>query len=637
MTMLDRMRRHRAWLKWSLGIVVATFVLLYIPQFLGNPVAGTNAEVIATVDGREISAGTYRIQYLQQVSQIRAQYGAEITDQLLNQLGVGPRIVQRLVNDEAMMVEAERLGITVTDGELKERLVRLPMFQENGQFVGEAAYRQMLANARPVLRPADFERDLRRSLVAEKLQAAVTGWLRVSDADVEQEFRRRNEKVKLNVAVFTADKLAAAVQPTDAELQEHFSANQERYRVPEKRRVRYLAVDAETLRGKMTVTPAEVEARYKESLQTYSTPEQVRASHILFKTDGKDEAAVRKTAEGVLAKAKAGADFAALAKQYSEDEGSKASGGDLQFFSRGAMVKEFEDAAWALKDGEISGLVKSPFGFHIIKGMGKKAATTKTLDEVRSQIEDGIKFEKARAEASRLVAEIGPQLQTPADLDRVAKERGLTVGDSGLFARDEPLAGIGFAPAVAAEAFTLDAGKVSAALSTNNGYAFITVTEVKPSSVPALSEVREKVLADVARAKAVELARQRAAALTSAKTNFQSAAKAAGAAVSTTDAIARGAVLPVVGVSDAVDRAAFALKPGEVSQPIATDEAVVVVQLVDRQDVSPTVLEAERESIRGELADQRGGAFFEAYMAKAKARMNIQYNDAALRALTGNS
>lgn len=637
MTMLDRMRRHRAWLKWSLGIVVATFVLLYIPQFLGTTATGTDADVIATVNGRKILAGTYRQQYIQQVAQIRAQYGAEITDQLLNQLGVGPRIVQRLVNDEAMVLEAERLGITVTDGEMKERLIRLPMFQENGQFVGEQAYRQMLANARPALRPADFERDFRRSLLAEKLQTAVTGWMRISDADVEQEFRRRNEKVKLNVAVFSADKLEAAVQPTDAEIAQQYAAHSEQYRVPEKRRVKYLAIDAESLRSKMSVTAAEVEARYKESLQQYSTPEQVRASHILFKTEGKDEAAVRKTAEGVLVRAKAGADFAALAKQYSEDDSSKVTGGDLQFFSRGAMVKEFEDAVWNMKEGQISDLVKSPFGFHIIKATGRHAAVTKTLAEVRSQLEDGMKFEKARAEASKIVAEIGSTIRTPADLDRIAKERGLTVGDSGLFAREEPLAGLGFVPGVAADAFTLEPGKVSAALPTSNGFAFITVTEVKPAYVPALAEARTGVRQDVVKTKALDLARQRAAALTTSRANFSAAAKAAGAAVSTTDSIARGSVFPVVGVSEAIDRAAFALKTGEVSQPVATEAAIVVVQLVARQDIVPATLDAERESVRADLANQRGGAFFEAYMTKARARMTIQYNDAAMRAVTGVS
>jgi peptidyl-prolyl cis-trans isomerase D len=633
MTMLDRMRRHKGWLKWSLGIVVATFILLYVPQFLTPSGAAAPGDVIATVDGRRITAGTYQQQYLQQVSQIRSQYGG-ISEQVIRQLGVGQRLVQQLVSHEAALVEAERLGITVSNGELRERLIRMPMFQDNGQFIGEDMYRQALASARPPVRPAEFEEDLRRSIMAEKLHAAVTGWIRVSDADIDAEYRRRNEKVKLDVAVFTPDKFQATVQPTDADLAKQLSANQETYRVPEKRRVKYLTIDAEGLRAKMTATPEEVDARYKESIQTYTTPEQVRASHILLKTEGKDEAAVRKTAEMVLAKVKAGGDFAALAKQYSEDDLSKVKGGDLDFFSRGAMVKEFEDAAWALQPGQTTDLVKSAFGFHIIRGVARRPASTRPLQEVRLQIEDAIRFEKARAEASRVASEIGPTIKTPDDLDRVAKERSLKVGDSGLFARQEPLMGLGFVPAVATEAFSMEQGKVSGTIATNQGYAVIALTEIKPSYIPALAEVSAKLREDVVRVKALELAQQRAATLASASpAGFAAAAKAAGATIASTDFLTRGSALPTIGVNERVDELAFALKPGQISAPVATDTAVVVVQAKERQDIAQAGLDAERERLREELTAQRTGAFFEAYMAKARTKMKIEYNNAAIQSI----
>jgi peptidyl-prolyl cis-trans isomerase D len=635
MTMLDRMRRHKGWLKWSLAIVVLTFILLYVPQFLQTDDVASANDVIATVDGRRITVGVYQQLYLQQVSQIRSQYG-EITDQVLRQLGVSQRLIQRLVAQEAALVEAERLGITVSDGELKERLIRLPMFQNNGQFVGEELYRQILSSSRPPLRPAEFEEDLRRSLVSEKLQAAVTGWIRVNDGDVEQEYRRRNEKVKLDVAVFSADKLKGTLQPTEAELAQHFSARQETYRVPEKRRVRYLHLDAEALRSRMTVTNQEVEDRYRESIHTFTTPEQIRASHILFKTEGKDEAAVRKVAESVLAKVKAGGDFAALAKQFSEDDVSKAAGGDLDYFGRGGMVKEFEDAAWTLQAGQTSDLVKTPFGLHIIRLTGRRPATTRSLAEARTQIEDGIKFEKARAEATRLAGDVGSAIKTPADLDRIAKERGLTVGDSGLFSREEPLAGIGFAPAVSDAAFALAQGAVSGALNTNQGVAFIAVTEIKPSYLPKLEEVVAKVREDVSQVKALEVARRRAETLSKATAAaFAGSAKTAGAAVASTDLIARGSVIPTVGVNDRIDAAAFALKPGGVSAPIATDNAVVVVHVKERQEIVPAGLDADRETIRAELTSQRAGAFFEAYMAKARTKMTITYNDSVIQQLIG--
>jgi peptidyl-prolyl cis-trans isomerase D len=638
MTMLDRMRRHKSWLKWSLGIVVVSFILLYVPQFLSSS-TGTAApsDVVATVEGRSVTASAYQQAYQQQVDQLRASYG-NVTEQMLQQLGIAQRVVQQLVNQEVVLAEANRLGITVSDGELRERLLRLPMFQENGQFVGEAAYRQMLDQARPPVRPADFENELRRSLIAEKLQAAVTGWIHVSDADVEREYRRQNEKVKADLAVFTADKFRAGITPTDAEISAQFSAHQETYRVPEKRRVRYLSIDAEALRSKMTVTPQEVEARYRDNLTSYTTPEQIRASHILFKTEGKDAAAVRKVAESVLAKVKAGGDFAALAKQYSEDDGSKANGGDLGFFGRGAMVKEFEDAAWALQPGQVSGLVQSPFGFHIIKVTDHHAAATRTLDEVRQSIEDTLRYEKARTEASRLASEIAPTIKAPADLDTAAKAHGLTVGDSGLFSRDEPLAGLGFAPAVTASAFSLQKDQVSGELATNQGYAFIAVTEIQPSALPTLDQVKDKVKDDVIRQKALAIAHAKAEAMAkTAKTNFAGAARAAGVDVKSTDFIARGSSFPEIGVSDKLDEAIFKLAKGETSAPVDAGDAVVVARVTDRQDISPDALAAERDSLREQIFEQRADAFFSAYLAKIRAGMSITFNQATLEALTKQS
>jgi peptidyl-prolyl cis-trans isomerase D len=635
MTMLDRMRRHKSWLKWSLAVIVVAFVLVYVPQFLGPSTTGAMPnEVAATVSGRPITAGVLQRVYFQQLERLRASY-SELTDDMVRQLGIGPQILQRLISEEAQVAEAERLGLTITDGELRERLVRMPMFQENGQFIGYQRYEQLLDSSRPPTRAADFEADLRKSLMAEKLQTAITGWIRVSDADVEQEYRRRNEKVKLDLAIFNAAEFRAGIQPTEAEIDAEFKKNTEAYRVPEKRRVRYLSIDTAALRPKMTVNPQEVDARYRENAAQYATPEQVRASHILFKTEGKDEAAVRKTAEGVLARAKAGGDFAALARQYSEDS-SKDQGGDLNFFSKGAMVPEFEAAAWALSPGQVSDLVKSQFGFHIIKVAEKRAATTRTLDQVRPQIEEQLREEKAQAEATRMAEEMAKEIGTPGDFDRVAKARGFTVGDSGLFARTEPLAGLGFAPTVAAQAFTLEQGKSSGALPTNQGFVFIALTEIKPSALPTLDEVKEQVRQATITAKAVDVARSRAAQVAAARGNFAAAAKAAGVTVKPTELVTRGSAYPEIGVSDAVDAAVFELKPGETSQPIATETAVVVATVRERQDIVPEALVAERDTLRNQLTADRRQAFFAAYMAKAMTNIPVTYNEAAITQILGN-
>ncbi len=638
MTMLDRMRQHRNWLKWSLGIVVATFIFLYVPSFM-RPIGigATPTDVLATVNGREVSVSSYQRSYEAQMQSLRAAYGDKFDEKMLRQMGIAQNIIQRLVDEEAVLAEADRLGITVSDAELHERIIRMPGFQENGQFVGFTRYQQILQYQRPPLRPSEFETQYRGELVAEKLQAAVTGWVRVSDADVDQEYQKRNDKVKLELAIFTANQFRAGIQPTDAELQAQFSAHADSYRIPEKRRVRYLAIDADALRSKVTVTPEEVEARYKENIQTYSTPDQIRASHILFKTEGKDEAAVRKLAESVLAKAKAGADFAALAKQYSDDDSNKNNGGDLDYFGKGSMVKEFDDVAWAMKPGQISDLVKTQFGLHIIKLVDKKAATTRTLAEVKPQLEDQLRMEKAQVEAQKTADAIAGEIKAAADLDRVARARGFQIGDSGLFARDEPLTGLGFAPAVAAEAFTMQQDKVSGELRTNQGFAFITLVEIKPPASPKLDDVKDKVKDDVIRLKAVEVARAKAAAMAqAAKTNFAAAAKSAGVEVKTTDFVSRGTALPEVGVSPVVDSAVFALKTGDTTAPISTDNAVVVAHLKERQNGNPATAASEKDALRAQLLDQKRGEFFSAYMNKAKGALKIGYNENAIKQILGS-
>ena len=636
MTMLDRMRRHKSWLKWSLGVVVATFVFLYVPQFLNPTGAGAAPrDVIATVNGRRVTADVFQRVYNQQIAQIRSSYG-QVSDEMLRQLQLGPRLIQQLVNQEAVLAEAERVGITVSNGELRERLMKLPPFQENGQFVGEARYRMMLDAGRPPVRPAEFEAELRNSLMAEKLQAMVSGWIRVTDADLEQEYRKRNEKVRLDLAVLNATQFTTGLSATDAEISAEFAAHQDTYKMPEKRRVKYLSIDAAMMRDKVSVTPAEVEARYKENAQMYSTPEQVRASHILFKTEGKDEAAVRKLAETVLAKVKAGGDFAALAKQYSED-GSKDAGGDLDFFGKGAMVPEFEQAAWAMKPGETSDLVKSQFGFHIIKVTDRRAATTRTLDQVRAQIEDQLKTEKSQAEATRVADSLTSEIKTPADLERIATARGWTVGDSGLFSRDEPLAGLGYSPGAAAEAFRLEKDKVSGQIRTAQGSAFIAVTEIVPAGLPKLDDVKDKVRDAVVNSKAVALASTKAAAIAKAGANFAAAAKAAGVTVKSTELVARGSALPEIGVNEKVDNAAFALKAGETSQPIATDSAVVVVHARERTSIDPKAFEGERDTLRSQLTQERRSEFFGAYMAKAMQKMTVKYNQDTVTTLLGNN
>src|SRR5262249_27426399 len=204
---------------------------------------------------------------------------------------------------------------------------------------------------RPPLTPAEFEDGVRRGLTVEKLRETLTDWLSIQDKELEQEYRRRNDKVKLAVISFTADSFRAKVQVSDADVAAYFESHKDDFKTPEKRKIRDLVVEVEAIRAKPVVPPADVERAYNNNIDQYTTPEQVRASHILFKTEGKDDAAVKAKAEDVLKQTKAGADFAQLAKKYSEDESNAKQGGDLDYFGRGRMVAECVQRVLAMEPG----------------------------------------------------------------------------------------------------------------------------------------------------------------------------------------------------------------------------------------------------------------------------------------------
>jgi peptidyl-prolyl cis-trans isomerase D len=634
MTMLDRMRRHKAWLQWSLVLVVLAFIIFYIPDFLrGSGTDASSGDTIASVEGHAITSGEFRKTYQAQLQAYRSQYGGQMSEQLLKQLGIEQQILQQMVDEQASLAEADRLGISVSDEEVRQSIFSIPAFQENGHFIGDARYQQLLRMQRPPLVPSDFEEGIRKTLVIKKLHATLTDWLQVPDKELEQEYRRRNDKVKLAVVSFAADKFRGQVTATDQEVAAHFEAHKNDFKIPEKRKIRYVLLDIEAIRAKVVVPPADVERAYQSNIEQYSTPEQVRASHILLKTEGKDDAAVKKQAEDLLKQAKAGADFGELAKKYSEDEASAKNGGDLDYFTRGKMVAEFDAVAFALQPGQLSDVVKSQFGYHIIKVTDKKAGNTRTLAEMRQQLTDQLSYERAQTQAGELAASLEKQISKPADLDKVAKAQGLTVQESGFFARDEPIMGIGPSPEAAARAFDMKIGDVSPAVRASRGFAFLTPTAKQDPYVPKLDEVKDRVRDEVVKVKARDLAKQKAAEIAPKlkSGDFEKAAKAAGVDVKTTELVARDAPITDLGVSSAVDDAAFKMTTGAVSDPIATDNGAAIIKLVDKQQTTAQDYLLAKDKFRDEVLADRRNRFFGAYMVKAKQRMKIEVNRESLQ------
>ena len=640
MTMLDGMRRHKGWLKWSLALVCLAFVFLYVPGFVDQTaLEGFPNDVVAQVGEYDITVAQFRQMYLLQLENYRQQSSGEVSEEVLRSLGIDRQILQGMIARYAAVAEAERLGLSVSDAEVRHRIVNLPGFQVNGQFVGEARYRQTLQFQRPPMTPAQFEEEVRRDIMFERLEAAVTGWIAVSDDEIATEHRRRNEKVRVQVVAFRGDDYREDTAATEDEVEALYEENPLSYELPEKRQLRFLLVDESAIFESISPSDDEVQQYYDANISQYTTPGQVRASHILLRVGDQDEAEVEARAAELAAEARGGADFAELAREHSEDEANAEDGGDLGMFGRGRMVAEVEAAAFDMEVDDVSDPVRSAIGFHVLRVTEKQEETAQPLEEVREAIENTLKNERATSRADDLARAIAAEVETPEDLERAAGARGFELQESGFVGRGEPILGLGFAPQVSAEAFQMEQGDVAGPIQTPTGPAFVTVTALQDPVIPPLEEVREDVARDVRSRKALERAREQADAAAASLRDgedFEAAAEEAGLTVATSELITRGAAFPEVGISTALEQAAFGLPIGGVSGVLeAGGETLAIVRLVEREDVTPEQIAEASDAVRGELLQTRRNEFYSAYMSRVQEQLGVDIDYAAFETAVG--
>jgi peptidyl-prolyl cis-trans isomerase D len=302
------------------------------------------------------------------------------------------------------------------------------------------------------------------------------------------------------------------------------------------------------------------------------------------------------------------------------------------------MVPEFDAVVFSMEPGSISELVKTQYGFHIIKLIEKKAGTTQPLTEVRAQIQERLAFDRAQTAAASQATRFAGQIKRPADLDTVAAANGLQVQESGLFAQTEPILGLGASPAVSARAFELGDGDVSEQLQTSRGFVFMTVSGKQPSYLPKLDEVKERVRGVLEGERARDLAKKKAAELAPKlkSGDFEKVAKAAGIEAKTTEMLTRDGSIPDLGPIPEVLNAAFALTKGAVSEPIPTPMGTVIVKLLDRQDVSAGDFTSKKDAFREELMSARRNRFYANYMTKVKLKMQIEVNPDVIQRVIDN-
>jgi len=538
------------------------------------------------------------------------------------------QILSQLVYTKEVQYEANRLGIKVTNEEIADRVRQyLPTAFNGGNPVGMDQYAQQVQQRFGMAVPV-FEDQIKQLLLEEKFRRLVTDGISASPAELQEQFRYQNEKVKLDYALIKPEDLEARITPDEAEIKAAYEKRKSQYQIPEKRVAEYGLVDLTRLRQNVQISDDDLKARYQRDIQQYEVPNRVHVEHILFMTVGKPDAEVdeiKKKAEDVLKQVKKGAKFEDLAKKYSEDPGTKDKGGDLGFIVQGQTVPEFEKVAFSLQPGSVSDLVKTQYGFHIIKVLAKETAHTKPFDDVKDSIRAPMMLTKTDEDASKiadqLAAAIRKSNRTPlADL---ARDFHLEVAQTRAVAATDPLIELGNSSEAKDTIFRLREGEVSQPIRTDRGYVVLSLKQVIPAHQASLDEVRDKIVASLKQEKAQELARQKADELAKRIKNgekFDAAAKTLGLDPKTSDDFSRAGSIAGVGSGKQLS-AAFNMKAGEVSAPQNIGTNWLVYRVESKIEPNPGDFEKQKKDLADQVLNDKRGLAYEAFRSGLEQRL----------------
>jgi len=470
-----------------------------------------NRNSVATVNGREISYQDFQRAYEQSVENFRQQFGGQLPPGLLEKMGIKQQVVARLIQAELFRQGGEEMGLVLSESAVQREIEKMPVFQQDGHF-DLNRYKTILSQNR--LTPTSFEDGLRADLQMNRVRGGVGSFAMVPDSMVRGWLAFAGEEIQLSYVVLDPAEFEEKVEINDTDLASWFADNKEKYRSEPKIRLKYLFFNYDEDAGKIVMSDEELKGLYESKKESYQQPEQRHARHILFKVSKESPDSVRaekkKKAEQVLALAKQGRDFAKLAEKYSEGP-TKSRGGDLGFFARGRMVKSFDEAVFSLKAGEISTVVETPFGYHIIKLEEIRPAEMKSFAEVKDSLAASSRQQQARSLTFKRASKAYEDIMRAGNLDKYGEESSEQVLVTRYFGKSDPPEGIVADSDFLKMALSLNKGELSSLVELDTGYAIIFVDDVQEPAVPELDAVRERVIADYTREKAVELAGKAAA------------------------------------------------------------------------------------------------------------------------------
>jgi len=640
--MLKVLRDNLKYLSWILWVIIAIFVGAIFVGFDSSWRTGSgNPAVAATVGHDSISREEFDRTYRALDKRYQQMYGEQFNQELAKQLQLPLQALNQVINRRILLTEAERLGISASDQEVRDRILKEPIFlDDKGRFIGESTYRQFLQEQH--LSAEAFEEEMRQDLVLAKLVETLKAGVYISEDAVEKAYREQVEKAKVRYVELPKDRFAQGQGISQEELKAYYDAHKAEYKLPEEREAAYVLVEAAKLMPQAQADEKAMRDYYNAHEKEFTRQEQVHARHILAKIDDQhSDAEAKKKIDDAKKRLDKGEDFAKVAKDLSDDPGSKDKGGDLGFFGHNAMVKEFEDAAFKAEPHKVVGPVHSNFGYHLIEVLDKTPGGTQPFEQVKQQIGVRLSMERAQSLAETKAKEVASRLaqekpKSPEALEAFAKtDPALTFAKTGKIGQNDPVPGIGRIPAFNTAAFALSKGGLSQPVKVGRGWAILYLKDIQAPKTQELAEVEPMVRLAVATQKQQQMALDR---LNQAKDEIaqgktlDQVASELNLQVRESQEFGGNGFIPGLGFSPALAQAALALTTGQVGGPLPAGQGAVLFQVTDHKSGDPKDLAAKKDQIRDQLINDRFERVLTSIVEKRKRDEGINFNRQFLEA-----
>ncbi|MGE4264869.1 MAG: SurA N-terminal domain-containing protein [Desulfovibrio sp.] len=628
--MLERLRQNAG----SLGIKIAfgIIIVVFIFSFGMGSFSDRKEPVVAYVGEEAVSAREFQKAYEDAVTAMRRQNPGASAEEL-NTPAFKQAILNELVNTKLLLGAAQKMGVTVSPAELRAVISRIPAFQSTSGAFDVAIYNNALSQNRTT--PKAFEDELKDSQLIQKLQAFSMVASLVTEPEAKGLFQWARETVRVETLAFPVKPFADQVTPTEAQLAAYYESAKDRFKEPARIRLEFLPITLADLAAADKVSDEDVRKEYEARAESFMHPAQMRARHILLQVP---ESAPREAVDKVLAEIKAvqakiknGASFEALARKLSQDPGSAPKGGELPWFAEGEMVKPFEDAAKALKPGQVSEPVRSPFGWHLIKLEATRPAGKVPFEEAAAEIRKRLAEERSGEKINEILDQSMDQIAAGVKLAKIAQGLGLATQKSEMLDMQAVQTTFGLKKEAAETLFALADGagaKTPLSMEPARGYLLAEKIEGTPETVLPLDKVKEQVAAAVKREEGRKLAVEKAKEVLAQLLNPETQAAALArhkAEIRTSAPLDRQAALLLAGGNPQMIQDIFsAAGQAWLTQPYELPESVVLARISERIAAPEGDWEKEKLLWMGQGAGAFRQELFEALLKNLRATTKVE-------------